>query len=169
MTETPGENAENAASGNGDEHTAAHPARELSLHLLRMFETRMEAAGLVVQNETRRVVQRMQLKVLGVALLFIALWGGIVLLAIVLPENWRVPVLAGVIVLLVALAAWALLAARRESAPQTVGTLAWFLEGIRQDLEVFSRTLQTPASSAGQSRDEERRGAGGENSSDIAA
>jgi uncharacterized membrane protein YqjE len=147
MTQAAGESGAEAPEAGG-EPQPTHPARELSLHLLRMLETRMEAAGLVIQAETQRIVQRLQLKVLGAAALFIALWGGIVLLAIVLPENWRVPVLAGVIVLLVALGAWALLAARREAEAQAVGTLSWFLEGIRQDLEIFSRSLQTPAAEA---------------------
>jgi uncharacterized membrane protein YqjE len=132
--------------GNGSTESALHPAREISLHLLRMLETRMEAAGIVVQAETDRVLSRLQLKLLAAAAMFIALWGGIVLLAIVLPPAWRVPVLSAVIVAFVLTAVWAVLTARRKIATTQPGSLAWFLDGLKLDLEVFSRNLaQAPA------------------------
>src|SRR5690242_10544233 len=81
----------------GGEDNKANPARELSLHLLRMLETRMEAAGLVFQAESQRLLSRLQLKALAAAAVFIALWGGIVLLAIALPPNLRVPVLGAIV------------------------------------------------------------------------
>jgi uncharacterized membrane protein YqjE len=128
---------------------ALHPAREISLHLLRMLETRMEAAGIVVQAETNRLLSRLQLKLLAAAAIFIALWGGIVLLAIVLPPAWRVPVLSAVVVAFVLTAVWALLAARRKISTQQPGSMAWFLDGLKLDLEVFSRNLsQSPAQPA---------------------
>ena len=69
-----------------------HPAREMSLHLLRMLETRLEAAGIVAQAESQRLLSRLQLKLLAAAAVFIAIWGAIVLLAIALPPDLRVPV-----------------------------------------------------------------------------
>ncbi len=38
----------------GIEEAASHPARALSLHLLRMLETRMDAAGIALQSEMQR-------------------------------------------------------------------------------------------------------------------
>jgi hypothetical protein len=65
----------------------AHPARALTLHLLRMLETRMDAAGIALTTEVQGFSTRLQLKLLAAATLFIAIWGGIVLLAIALPER----------------------------------------------------------------------------------
>jgi uncharacterized membrane protein YqjE len=128
----------------GIEEAASHPARELSLHLLRMLETRMEAAGIVLQSETQRLVSRLQLHLLAVAAGFIAIWGGIVLLAIALPPNLRVPVLSGVILAFVLTAVWALLRARRMMAGNQVGSLSWFLDSLKLDLEVLARSLAQP-------------------------
>ncbi|HET9864947.1 MAG TPA: hypothetical protein VFP37_16000 [Steroidobacteraceae bacterium] len=127
---------------------AAHPAREMSLHLLRMLETRMEAAGLVLQAEGQRLIGRLQLQVLAGAAGFIALWGGIVLLAIALPPHLRVPVLAAVIAAFVLLAAWALLRARRMIAGREVGSVAWLLDSMKLDLEVLARALAPPPAAA---------------------
>ena len=132
--------AQNGKTHNGEE-SASHPARELSLLLLRMLETRMDAAGIVVQAESSRIMFRLQLKLLAAALIFIALWGGIVLLAIALPEQLRVPVLAAVIAAFVIGAVVAVVVANRRTARGEVGSLSWFLEGLRQDLEVFARSL----------------------------
>ena len=52
-----------AAAGSPED--AAHPARELSLHLLRMLETRMDAAGIVLQAESQRLLTRLQLQTAG--------------------------------------------------------------------------------------------------------
>ncbi len=65
----------------------AHPARELSLHLLRMLETRMDAAGIVLQAESQRLLIAPAAQILAAAAGFIAIWGGIVLLAIALPPT----------------------------------------------------------------------------------
>jgi uncharacterized membrane protein YqjE len=130
-----------SGKANGGDETASHPARELSLLMLRMLETRMDAAGIVVQAESRRIMFRIQLKLLAAAAVFIALWGGIVLLAIALPEHLRVPVLAGVIATFVIGAVAAFVVANRKTAAGEVGSLAWFLEGLRLDLEVFARSL----------------------------
>ncbi len=127
------------------EESASHPARELSLHLLRMLETRMEAAGIVLQSETQRLVSRLQLHLLAVAAGFIAIWGGIVLLAIALPPNLRVPVLSGVTLAFVLTAVWALLRARRMMAGNQVGSLSWFLDSLKLDLEVLARSLAPAA------------------------
>ena len=80
------------------------PAREMSLHLLRMLETRMDAAGIALQGETQLLLRRLQLRLFAAAAVFIAIWGGIVLLAIALPPHLRVPVLAAVVVGFVILA-----------------------------------------------------------------
>jgi uncharacterized membrane protein YqjE len=113
----------------------------MSLHLLRMLETRLEAAGLVLQAEGNRIATRIQLQLLGAAAIFIAIWGGIVLLAIALPENLRVPVLSGVVAAFVIAAVWAFLKARSMIAGREVGSLHWFVESLKQDVEVLSRNL----------------------------
>jgi len=120
---------------------APHPAREMSLHLLRMLETRMEAAGIVLQSESQRIVSRLQLNALAAAAVFVAVWGGIVLLAIALPPNLRAPVLSGVVAAFALLATWAFLRARRMIAGRTVGSLTWFLDSLKLDLEVLARSL----------------------------
>ena len=125
---------------NGREEPS-HPAREMSLHLLRMLETRLEAAGIVLQAETRRVVSRLQLRLLAAAAGFIAIWGGIVLLAIALPPNLRIPVLSGVVAAFVLVAVWCVLRANRMIAGQQVGSLSWFLDSLKLDLEVLARSL----------------------------
>lgn len=117
------------------------PARVLTLHLLQMIETRVEAAGIALQSEVRSISARLQLRLLAVGALFLGLWAGIVLLAIVLPPPWRVPVLAGVVVLFVAAAVWAQVTARRRVSSRDVGSMSWFLDGLRLDFEVLSRSL----------------------------
>jgi uncharacterized membrane protein YqjE len=119
----------------------AHPARELSLHLLRMLETRMDAAGIALQGETQRVLARLQLKILSAAAIFIAIWGGIVLLAIALPPHLRVPVLGAVVAAFVLTAVAAQVMAKRKASSREVGSMHWFLDSLRQDLEVWSRAL----------------------------
>ena len=57
--------AEEGAHPNGSGADASSPAREMSLHLLRMVETRLEAAGIVLQNEGNRLATRLQLQVIG--------------------------------------------------------------------------------------------------------
>jgi uncharacterized membrane protein YqjE len=126
---------------NGADTEAAHPARDLSLHLLRMVETRIEAAGIVLQSESRRLVSRVQLHLLAAAAIFIAIWGGIVLLAIALPPHLRVPVLAGVVGAFVLTAVIAIVMANRKIAGSGVGSLDWFLDSLKQDLEVWARSL----------------------------
>lgn len=123
------------------EDTGANPARELSLHLLRMLETRLEAAGIVFQAESQRLLSRLQLKLLAAAAVFVALWGAIVLLAIALPPDLRVWVLGGVVAAFVLVALWAVLKANRMVAGRDVGSLGWFLEGLKHDLEIFARSL----------------------------
>ena len=88
MTDPAGE----TTPGNGFD-PEPHPAREMSLHLLRMLETRMDAAGIAIQAEIQLIMGRLQLKLLAAAAAFIAIWGGIVLLAIALPPRLRLPVL----------------------------------------------------------------------------
>jgi uncharacterized membrane protein YqjE len=132
--------AEKSAS-NGHDTEGQHPARELSLHLLRMLETRLEAAGIVLQAESRRLVSKVQLQALAAAAIFIALWGGIVLLAIALPDHLRVPVLGGVVGAFVLGAVFALMKARSLMARDGVGSLDWFLGALKQDLEVWARSL----------------------------
>ena len=117
------------------------PARALTLHLLHMLETRMDAAGIALSTEVQNFSSRIQLGLLAVGALFIAVWGGIVLLAIALPEPYRIPVLAGVVAAFTAGGIWALLAAKRKVASTEVGSMRWFLDSLRADLDVLSRTL----------------------------
>jgi uncharacterized membrane protein YqjE len=124
-----------------DPEPETHPARELSMHLLRMLETRMDAAGIALQGETQLLMARLQLRLFAAAAVFIAIWGGIVLLAIALPPNLRVPVLGAVVAGFVILAIAAQLLAKRKTSTTQVGSLHWFLDSLRQDLEVLSRTL----------------------------
>jgi uncharacterized membrane protein YqjE len=119
----------------------AGPARALTLHLLRMLETRMDAAGIAITTEVQTFGTRLQLKLVAAGALFIAIWGGIVLLAIALPEPYRIPVLAGVVLAFAGGAVWAQLASKRRMASTQVGSMRWFLDGLKQDLEVLSRSL----------------------------
>jgi uncharacterized membrane protein YqjE len=119
----------------------AHPARELSLHLLRMLETRVDAAGIALEAETQRLLARLQLRILAAAAGFIGIWCGIVLLAVALPENLRVPVLSAVVGLFVVGAVIAWVVAGRMVANRAVGSLHWFMEGLKLDLEVLARSL----------------------------
>lgn len=144
-----------AASGlNGGGESATRPAREMSLHLLRMVETRLEAAGIVFQAESSRLVSRLQLQLIGAAAIFIAIWGGIVLLAIALPPDLRVPVLSGVVGAFVVAAAWVLLKARSMVAGRDVGSMHWFFESLKRDLEVLSRSLTESQPAATQDKTE---------------
>jgi uncharacterized membrane protein YqjE len=124
-----------------DPDNEAGPARALTLHLLHMLETRMDAAGIALTTEVQTFSSRMQLRLVAAAALFIAIWGGIVLLAIALPEPYRIPVLAVVVAAFALGAAWAQYAARRKVASAEVGSMRWFLDGLKMDLEVLSRSL----------------------------
>jgi uncharacterized membrane protein YqjE len=128
------------AAPNGTDPDAG-PARALTLHLLRMLETRMDAAGIALSTEIQTFSTRMQLKLVAAGALFIAIWGGIVLLAIALPEPYRIPVLAGVVLAFAGGAVWAQLASKRRVASTQIGSMRWFLDGLKQDLEVLSRSL----------------------------
>ena len=119
-------------------------ARALTIHLLRMLETRVDAAGIALQGELQSFSSRLQLRVIAAASIFIALWGGIVLLAIVLPPHLRVPVLAGVIAAFVGAGVWAHLAANRTMASRDVGSMSWFLDSLKLDMDVLSRSLAKP-------------------------
>lgn len=106
----------------------------------------MEAAAIAVQGETQRFVSRLQWQLLAAAGVFFAVWAGIVLLAIALPEHLRVPVLSAVVGGFVLLAIVALLYAKRVAASREVGSMRWFLDCLRQDLELVSRVLSRQAS-----------------------
>jgi uncharacterized membrane protein YqjE len=128
--------------GNGfDTEAPGHPAREMSLHLLRMLETRMDAAGIAFKSETQLLTTRLQLRLLAAAAIFISIWGGIVLLAIALPPNLRVPVLSAVVLGFVLAGVCCQLAANRKASSGDVGSMSWFLDGLKLDLEVLSRAL----------------------------
>jgi uncharacterized membrane protein YqjE len=131
-----------------DEEDDSGSARALTLHLLRMLETRMDAAGIALHSEVQSFSARMQLRLLAAGALFIAIWGGIVLLAIALPPNLRIPVLSGVVAAFVIGAVWAQLAAKRKVASQNVGSMTWFLDNLKLDLEVLSRSLGKTRSQA---------------------
>jgi uncharacterized membrane protein YqjE len=118
-----------------------NPAREIGSHLLRMLETRIDAAQIALQGETQLLMSRLQLKLLAGAAIFFAVWGGIVLLAIALPEHLRVPVLGAVVGAFVLTAVIAQWVARRKAATHQIGSMRWFLDSLRQDFELLSRTL----------------------------
>jgi len=124
------------------EDTPSGPARELTLHLLRMLETRADAAGIALQSEIQAISARVQLRAIAGGAIFFALWAGIVLLAIVLPPELRVPVLAGVVALFIVVAVAAMLVARRKVDLREVGSMTWFLESLKLDFEVFARALE---------------------------
>lgn len=124
-----------------EEPEESGPARALTMHLLRMLETRMDAAGIALNSEIQTFSLRLQLKLLAAGAVFIAIWGAIVLLAIVLPDPYRGPVLGAVVAGFVALAIWAHLKAKRSVSTNAVGSLGWFLNGLKLDFEVLSRSL----------------------------
>ena len=128
--------------GNGMDAEESHPAREMSLHLLRMLETRMDAAGIALNTEVQTFSARIQLRLVAAAAMFIAIWGGIVLLAIALPDPYRIPVLAVVVAAFAGAAIWAQFAAKHQIRSNEVGSMRWFLDGLKADLEVLSRSLQ---------------------------
>jgi uncharacterized membrane protein YqjE len=140
----------NGTQGEQPEETPSGPARELTLHLLRMLETRADAASLALQSEIQSFSSRLQLRVLAGAAIFFAIWAGIVLLAIVLPPHLRIPVLAALVGLFVAGGVAALLVANRKVDPSEVGSLTWFLDSLKLDLEVFSRALEKRRAAASQ-------------------
>ncbi len=140
----------NDTQGGHSEETPSGPARELTLHLLRMLETRADAASIALQSEIQSFSSRLQLRVLAGAAIFFAIWAGIVLLALVLPPHLRVPVLAALVGLFVAAGVVALLLANRKVDSGEVGSLTWFLDSLKLDLEVFSRALEKRRASASQ-------------------
>ena len=140
------EGAEKAPLTPGEE--PAHPAREMSLHLLRMLETRADAASIALQSEMQSFSARLQLRVLAGAAMFFAIWAGIVLLAIVVPPELRVPVLGGLVALFVVGSVVALLMAKRKVESREVGSMTWFLDSLKLDLEVFARALEKPKAAA---------------------
>jgi uncharacterized membrane protein YqjE len=119
------------------------PARALAVHLLRMFQTRVDAAGLAVETELRTFSSRVQFQLLTAAAVFLAVWAGIVLLAIALPPDLRIPVLAGVVGAFLFVAVWAHLAARRAVSSREIGSLAWFVDSLKLDCEALTRSLDT--------------------------
>jgi uncharacterized membrane protein YqjE len=127
----------------GSTHAEQEPGkvRELALHVVRMFETRMDAAGIAIESEVQSFSSRVQLKLLAAGALFLAIWSFIVLLAIALPDKARVPVLGGVVLLFLLGALWAQMSAKKLDSPRGVGSLRWFLESMRLDLEVLTRSL----------------------------
>lgn len=116
-------------------------ARALTLHVLRMFETRMDAAGIALQTEIQAFSSKLQLRLLGAAAFFLALWAGIVLAAIALPERLRIPVLSGIVAAFVIGGIWAFLAAKRAATVSGVGSMTWFLDNLKKDVDVLSRSL----------------------------
>jgi uncharacterized membrane protein YqjE len=116
-------------------------ARALTLHVLRMLETRMDAAGIALQTEIQKFSSKLQLRLLSAAAFFLALWGGIVLLAIALPAHLRIPVLAGVVAAFIVAGIWAGLRANRAVSSGDLGSLSWFFECLKQDVDVLTRSL----------------------------
>ena len=116
-------------------------ARALTLHVLRMLETRMDAAGIALQSEIQAFSSKLQFRLLGAAALFLALWAGIVLVAIALPEHLRIPVLSGVVAAFIIGGVWAFVAANRAATISGVGSLTWFFDNLKQDVDVLARSL----------------------------
>ncbi len=140
-------------AGPGNGHKG--PTRALLLHLLRMAETRVEAARLTASSEVRAVRNRVQLKLLAGVALIVALWAAVVLIAVALPPHLRIPVLAGVVLLFAIGAVVAWMVASRERTRDEPGTLNWFVEGLKLDLEVFARTMERTAAQAAAQPSEE--------------
>ena len=92
------EEAESKRSRSATRKKRPGPARALTLHLLRMLETRADAAGIALQSEIQSFQSTPAVATAGGRAMFIAIWGGIVLLAIALPPHLRVPVLSAVMV-----------------------------------------------------------------------
>jgi len=116
-------------------------ARALTLHVLRMLETRMDAAAIALQAEIQGFSSRLQLRLLAASAFFLALWGGIVLLAIALPPHLRIPVLCGVVAAFVIGGIWAIFAAKSVLTSRDVGSMSWFLDNLKQDVDVLTRSL----------------------------
>lgn len=131
----------NEANPERAEEEDTGPARALTLHLLRMLETRADAAAIALQSEVQSFQSRLQLRLLAAGAIFIAIWGGIVLLAIALPPHLRVPVLSAVVAAFVIGAVAAQMLAKRKVASRDVGSMTWFLDSLRMDFEVLSRSL----------------------------
>ena len=114
----------------------------MSLHLLRMLETRMEAAGIVLQGESNRMLSAAAAATAGARRrCFIAIWGGIVLLAIALPPNLRVPVLSGVVGAFVLAAVVGRSCKPAAWSPVARSARCTGSSTLKRDLEVLSRTL----------------------------
>jgi hypothetical protein len=107
-----------------------------------MLETRMEAARLTARSEVRAVRSRVQLKLLAAVAMIVALWAAVVLIAVALPPRLRVPVLSGVVLLFAIGAVVAWIIGSRERTSDQPGTLNWFVEGLKLDLDVFARTFE---------------------------
>jgi uncharacterized membrane protein YqjE len=122
----------------------AGQARVVGGHILRMVETRMDAAAVAFQCEADNLVSRLRFRLLAVGALFMTIWAGIVLLAVALPENWRVPVLAAVVAALAIAAIAAQVFSKRHDAGTGVGSLRWFLDGLREDIDVVARAMAPP-------------------------
>lgn len=131
------------------EETETRPIRALFQHLVRMLETRMDAAGVAVRWEIAAITARLQLKLLAAGALLVALWAAVVLIAIALPPHLRIPVLSVVVAVFAIAAVWALLASRRERRPGETGSMRWFVDGLKLDLEVLARTAERARANAG--------------------
>ena len=102
----------------------------------------MDAAGIVLQAESQRLLTRLQLQILAAAAGFIAIWGGIVLARHRAADRicgCRCSAPWSALFVLGAVVAW--LVARRMIANRELGSLSWFLEGLKKDLEVLARAL----------------------------
>jgi hypothetical protein len=115
-----------------------------------MVETRMDAARIAARSEVDSVKNRIQLKLLAGVALIVALWAAVVLIAVALPPHLRIPVLSAVVLLFAigAIVAWVV--AGRERAHGEPGSISWFVDGLKLDLEVFARALERTAQAAAQ-------------------
>ena len=86
------------ADGDPDE-TESGPAREMSLHLLRMLETRMDAAGIALQSEIQSLlIAAAAAAACGAPRSSSPSGAASCCWPSCLPPNLRVPVLAGAVV-----------------------------------------------------------------------
>jgi hypothetical protein len=58
-----------------------------------------------------------------------------------LPPHLRIPVLGGVVAAFVIGGVWALVVANRAATVSGVGSMTWFLDNLKQDVDVLARSL----------------------------
>ncbi len=135
----------NGIAGQEDDEHQRGRARELTMHILRMAETRLDAARVAVHSEVEALGDRLKLQLLFGGAIFLALWSAVVLIAVALPAELRVPVLSAVVAGFVVLGVIARIMASRKADSHGVGSMRWFLDSIKLDMDVIKRNLSAKA------------------------